>query len=209
MKWTVTVSDPLNQTVLAEFENGARTSDGQIAIRRFDPPTVVPPGAPRNLNLYVRQDLAQIPPRAIIQLAFDDTPVFWGPVIISPPLNSPGAGPADEDRDSLERITVAGGEQLLRDSIVGPRLLDSPALEELGSADVAAIAHELCSLYAHPALIVDEVNFPATGGVLDIFYKPESTLFDALTDLAGTVPGSVAWVDALGEIHLEGEGGES
>lgn len=203
----MTVSDPLNESVLMEFENGARTSDGAIAIRGFDPPIVVPPGASKNLNLYVRQDLAQIPPRAIVQLAFDDTPVFWGPAIITPALVSPGAGPADADRDSLERVTVAGGEQLLRDSIIGPRLLDGAALEELGSADVAAIAFELCRLYAHPALVVDELNFPPTGGILSIFYKPESTLFDALTELAETVPGAVAWVDAAGEVHFEGEGG--
>lgn len=204
MKWTVTVSDALNGSVQATFVNGARTSDDAIAIRKFDPPTVTPPGTSKNLNLYVRQDLAQIPPRGIIQLSLDDTPVFWGPAILVPPLSSPGAGPADRDRDSLERVTVLGGEQLLKDSIVGPRLLDGPALEALGSADVAVIAHELCRLYAHAALTVEEENFPETGAVLTIFYRPTDTLDACLKVLAETVPGGASyWVDASGAIHFE------
>ena len=201
MRWTVTVSDG----VISTFENGARTSDGAIALRRFDPPTVVPPGTSKNWNLYARQDLALITPRDIVQLSLDGTPVFWGPVMLCPHVTAKGAGPADRDRDALERVTSAGGEQLLKDSIVGPRLLDGPALEDLGSADVAAIAHELCRLYAHPALTVAEENFPATGGVLDIFYKPEATLYDALKELAETVTGAAFWVDATGAIHFEVE----
>lgn len=210
MSWTVTVSDPLNTTVLATVENGIRTDTGMVCIRRFDPPTVTPPGTGKVLNLYVKQSALQVPPRGIVQLAIDDAPVFWGPVVTCPPLNSPGAGPFDKDRDALERVTVLGGEQLLKDSVVGPRLLDGPALEALGSNDVAAIAHELCRLYAHAALTVDEGNFPATGGVLSLFYKPESTLADALKELSETVPGGADWwVDAEGAIHFEArpEGG--
>lgn len=205
MNWTVTVSDPLNASVLATFVNGARTSDGAIALRKFDPPTVTPPGTSKNLNLYARQDLAQIPPRGIVQLSLDDNAVFWGPVVIAPHVTARGAGPADRDRDALERVTVAGGEQLLKDSIVGPRLLDGPALEALGSNDVAAIAHEFCRLYAHPALTVDEANFPATGGVLSLYYRPTSTLEEVLQELVETVPGAAFWVDAEGSIHFEAE----
>src|SRR5690606_28257470 len=156
MKWTVTVSDPLNTTVLATVVNGVHTGTGEVCIRNFDPPTVNPPGTSKVLNLYVKQSVLEVPPRAIVQLALDDTPVFWGPVVTSPPITAPGAGPYDQDRDALERVTVVGGEKLLEDSVIGPRLLDGPALEALGSADPAIIAFELCSLYAHPALTVDE-----------------------------------------------------
>lgn len=197
----MTVSDPLNSSVLVEFENGARIPDGAIALRRFDPATVVPPGTSKNLNLYARQDMALIPPRAIIQLALDGHPVFWGPAIITPPLTAPGAGPADTDRDALERVTVAGGEQLLRESVIGPRLYTT-------NTDVAEIALELCQLYAHPALTVDAGNFPLSGAVLNVFYSPEKDLLTALQELAESVPGGAdAWVDATGAIRFEAIGG--
>lgn len=201
MRWVVRVWNAIGSTLLTEFENGARTTDGEIVLRGFDPATVTPPGASKNLNLYARQDRALIPPRAIVQLVLDGTPVFWGPAIIVPPDASRGAGPFDRDRDSLERITVTGGEQLLRDSVVGPRLF-------AGDTDVATIAYELCSLYAHPALTVDALNFPATGGVLSIYYSPEKDLWTALAELAETVPGGAdAWVDADGAVRFEARGG--
>ena len=194
------VSNAVNSALLVEFVNGARVPDGEGALRGFDPPVVTPPGSSKTLNVFARQDRALIPPRAIIQFVLDGTPVFWGPAIIVPPLASPGAGPADSDRDSLERITVAGGEQLLRNSVVGPRLFD-------GVSDVAAIAFELCSLYAHPALTVDVANFPATGAVLSVYYSPEKDLLAALTELAETVPGGAdAWVDAAGAVHFAARG---
>lgn len=208
MKWTVTVSDPLNSTVLATVVNGIHTGTGEVCIRNFDPPTVTPPGTGKALNLYVKQSALQVPPRAIVQLSLDDTPVFWGPVVTSPPITAPGAGPYDEDRDALERVTVVGGEKLLEDSIIGPRLLDGPALEALGSADPAVIAYELCRLYAHPALTVLEENFVLTGGVWTIFYKPETPLSDGLqNELVPSVPGAVAWVDATGAVHFQANGG--
>lgn len=208
--WTVTVSDPLNGTVLATVENGVHTGTGEVCIRSFDPPVVTPPGRGKSLNLFVKQTALQVPPRAIVQLALDEEPVFWGPVVTSPPITAPGAGPFDKDRDALERVTVLGGEKLCEDSVVRARVLDGPALEDLGSADVATIAHELCRLYAHAALTVDEANFPATGAVLKLFYKPEATLAAALDELAETVTGGADWwVDAEGAIHFEArpEGG--
>lgn len=208
MSWTVTVSDPLYTTVLATVVNGIHAGTGEVCIRRFDPPVVTPPGMGKVLNLYVKQSVLEIPPRAIIQFSLDDTPVFWGPAVIVPPAGAPGAGPFDKDRDALERVTVLGGEQLLKDSVVGPRLLDGPALEALGSTDPAAIAHELCRLYAHPALTVDEGNFVPTGGALSIFYRPQDTLESCLKVLAETVPGGADWwVDATGAVHFQAIGG--
>lgn len=208
--YTVTISDPLNSGVLATVENGVDTATGEVVIRGFDPPVVTPPGKGESLNLYVHQALLAVPPRAIIQFAIDGTPVFWGPAVIVPPTGAKGAGPRDTDRDAIERVTALGGHRLLQDSIVGARLLDRVALIELGSADVATIAHELCRLYAHPALTVDAMNFPATGAVLSIFYRPTSVLFDSLQVLAETVPGgAVHWVDPSGAVHFEVQNGGS
>lgn len=200
----MTVSDALNAGVLVSTENGIRTDNGVVAIRGFDPPVIVPPGTGKVLNLYVRQDRISVPPRGIIQFSMDSTPVFWGPVVTCPPSTSPGAGPFDQDRDALERVSVVGGEQLLRDSIVGPRLLDRLAMIAIGSIDVSAYALELCELYAHPALTVDESNFPATGTSIYIFYRPYGTLFDALERLTQLVTGGAEyWVDATGAIHFQ------
>lgn len=204
MTWTVTVSDPLNDSVLVTCVNGVRADNQAVAIRGFDPPVIVPPGIGKVLNLYVRQDLISVPPRGIIQFSMDSTPVFWGPVVTCPPPDSPGAGPYDDDRDALERVSVVGGEQLLRDCIVGPRLLDRMAMITIGSIDVAAYAHELCDLYAHPALTVDIANFPDTDTDIDIFYRPEGTLYDALQKLTELVAGGADfWVDATGAVHFE------
>lgn len=208
--WTATISNPLNSSVLATVENGVDTATGLVAIRGFDPPVVTPPGQGESLNLYVHQAILQVPPRAIIQFSIDATPIFWGPAVIVPPTGAKGAGPRDADRDAIERVTVVGGALLLRESIVGPRLLDEEALAELGSSDPSAIAHELCSLYAHPALTVDALNFPATGAALSIWYRPTDTLKGNLQGLADTVPGGAnSWVDASGNVHFEGLSGGS
>lgn len=202
--WTVTISDALNDSVLATVENGRDASTGEVVMRGFDPAIVTPPGSGKSLNLYVKQRALEVPSRAIVQLSLDGTPVFWGPAVIVPAADSPGAGPRDSDRDALERVTVLGGEQLLQDSICGPRLFDRESLSALGSNDVSTVALELCELYAHPALTVEEENFPATGAVLDIYYSPEATLVDALTELAESVPGGAAfWVDASGAVYFE------
>ena len=195
MSWTVVVRDAMNTTTLATAVNGL--IGDTVALRGFDPPIVTPPGSGRVLNLYARQDELAVPPRGIIQFLMDSTPVFWGPSVVVPPPSTPGAGPFDADRDALERITVLGGEQLLKDSVIGPRVFE-------GETDVAAIAHELCDLYAHAALVIDEANFPAIGAVLSVYYAPEKTLYDALRDLTETVPGGAAfWVDAEGAVRFE------
>ena len=195
MSWTVIVRDAMNTTTLATAVNGLIGTT--VALRGFDPPIVTPPGSGRVLNLYARQDELDVPPRGIIQFLMGSTPVFWGPSVVVPSATSPGAGPFDTDRDALERITVLGGEQLLKDSVIGPRLFEEVT-------DVAAIAFALCDLYAHPALDIDEANFPSVGAVLSVYYAPEKTLFDALQGLAETVPGGAAfWVDAEGAVHFE------
>ena len=191
------VRNPMNTATIATAVNGL--VGDTVALRGFDPPIVTPPGSGRVLNLYARQDTLNVPPRGIIQFLMGETPVFWGPAVVVPSASSPGAGPFDRDRDALERITVLGGEQLLKDTVLGPRFFED-------QADVAAIALELCELYAHPALTIAAGNFVTTGSVLGVFYAPEKTLYDALNELAATVPGgATCWVDAAGAVRFQAD----
>ena len=205
MSWTVRVYDPTGSTLLTEAVNGVLTdqgslaNEGEVALRGFDAPVVIPPGSGKVLNLYVKQSALQVPARGIIQFLIDAEPVFWGPAVVVPPVTTPGAGPFDEDRDALERVTVLGGEQLLKDRVLGPRLIED-------ATDVSAIAFDLCGLYAHSALTIAEDNFPDTTAVLTVFYAPEKRLFDALADLTETVPGGASfWVDATGAVHFQAD----
>lgn len=143
-------------------------------------------GVTNSITARARQDLLEAPTRGLLRYAVDGTAVAAGVIVTSPPTTSPGSGPADRDADALDRITAVGLEQLARESIIGPRLFE-------GDTDVADIALELCSLYAHPALVVDAANFPATGFQLGLFYKPEATLADVLEQLCQTVPGGARW----------------
>ena len=197
--WTVVIRDPTNATTLATVTNGSIIVDGvrEPVIRSFDPPIVTPPGSGRVLNLFVKQSALAIPPRAIIQFLIDGEPVFWGPATIVPPADAPGAGPFDTDRDALERVTVMGGEQLLRDSVCGPRLFEL-------QTDVATIALVYCQRYGHPALTAEAINFAEVGALMNVYYRPEGTLYDTLQQLVGLVPGGAAcWVDAEGVMHFE------
>ncbi len=160
---------------------------------------VDPPGDCVSMTLRGRPDQLTIPVRGIVQYSEDGNDLFWGPAVVLPSEDSLGAGPADSDADSLERYTFAGGRQLVQDSVVIAYLLIDTA------TDVASIAEELCTRYAHPALTVATANFPATSQQLATFYKPECQLSDALDELAKTVSaGAKWWVDASGAIHFEG-----
>lgn len=175
-------------------------------------------GRTNSINIRARNDLLHAPPRGVIEykawndrpLTFQGQPVTFqdarvkvqdnyqplaaGVIVTSPPVTSPGSGPADRDADALDRITAVGLEQLLRDRIVGTILWQ-------GDFDVATIALQLCQAHAHPALVVNPNNFPATGYRLGKFYTPEKTLADALDDLATAVPTSARWyVNAHREI---------
>jgi hypothetical protein len=197
--WTVIVRDPTNSVTLATVTNGAMLVDGvrQPVIRSFDPPIVTPPGSGRVLNLFVKQSALAIPPRAIIQFLIDGEPVFWGPAVIVPPAGAPGAGPFDRDRDAIERVTVMGGEQLWRDSVCGPRYFD---LEE----DVSTLALVYVQRYGHPAITAEPITFPPTGALMNVYYRPESNLYDTLQRLVELVPGgATCWVDAEGVAHFQ------
>lgn len=175
-------------------------------------------GRTNSINIRARNDLLHAPPRGVIEykawndrpLTFQGQPVTFqdarvkvqdnyqplaaGVIVTSPPVTSPGSGPADRDADALDRITAEGLERLLRESIVGARLWT-------GDLDVATIAYQLCQEFTHPALIVSPANFPPTGYKLGLFYTPEKTVEGALNDLITTLPsGGRAVVNAKREI---------
>jgi len=166
-----------------------------------------PPGKCVTMTLKGLQTSLSIPVRGILQYSEDGVDLFWGPVVVLPSPDSKGSGPADSDSDSLDRFTIAGGDQLVKDSVVEGYLFIAETDILLGATaekDVATIAYELCGRYAHPALTVDIANFPDTGGMLSAFYKPECQLSDALDELAKTVAtGAKWWVDATGAVHFE------
>lgn len=166
-------------------------------------------GRTNSITLRARNDLLQAPPRAVIQYkAWNDQPITYqgrpvtfegrrvkvqdnyeplaaGVIVTSPPLTSPGSGPADRDADALDRITAEGLERLLRERIIGTSIW--------GDTDVATIAYMVCQAHAHPALVVAAKNFPATGHHLGVFYVPEKTLADALDGLIATLPNGGRW----------------
>lgn len=192
MSWTLNVLTPLGVPISTVTQ---ATSPNPV----MDSVEVIVDagGATNQITARVKQALVGIMPRCIVQVAVDDVPVGAGVIVTCPVASSPGSGPADRDADALDRITAVGLEQLLKESVIGPRLF-------AGDHEVAAIAFELCTLYAHPALVVDEANFPSTGHSLGIYYAPEKTLFDALTELCDTAPGGARfWVDAQRAVHFE------
>lgn len=191
MSWTLSISSPTGVplTAITDQTSPNPVMGGIEAV-------VDAGGITNQITLRVRQDLIQIPPRGILLYDSDFLPLAAGVVVTCPPLASPGSGPADRDPDALDRVTAVGLEQLLRDRVIGPRLFDA-------DMDVADIALELCNLYAHPVLDVTAGNFPATGHILGVYYAPEKTLWDALTQLAETVPGGArVWVDAFKAVHF-------
>lgn len=195
MSWTLVIADPSGTTV-------------QTITDTDSPP--ITEGAPscevsgrgdcQSLTFRGLASSLSVEPRSIVSYEEDGNPLFWGPTLVLPSPESQGAGPADSDSDSLNRHSVAGGRQLVKDSLVLAYYLEGV------TTDVAAIALEICSRYAHPALTVDAANFPDVGENLDTFYEPERKLSDALDDLAKTVAvGAIWYVDALGAIHFEAE----
>lgn len=199
MAWELKVYTPMGSLVkTVTNETSPNPIDGSVKV------VVDAGGRVNQMELTARQDLLQAAPRSILRYAEDNQAIGAGLVVTCPPTTSVGAGPAEDDADALQGIKCVGLEQLLRESIVGPRLLNRQSLFALGSRDVAVIAYDLCGLYAHPALVVSEENFPGTGYDLSIFYKPEATLLDVLEELASTVPGGVnIWVDADLALHFE------
>lgn len=137
------------------------------------------------LRFNAKQSLVGIEPRQVVRYkaAPGSVAVAAGVVVTCPPTDSPGAGPADGDDDALQRISCVGLEQLLRESIVGP----DAVWDE--NVDVSTIAYTICNDYAHPALVIDQDNFPNAGFQVGSWYAPYSTLLDALEGLLRQVPG--------------------
>lgn len=218
MPWQLTVRDPTGQTLKATVTDQT-TPNPVMAVEAV----VDGVGSTSSLNLRARNDLLGAAPRDVatyeawtnwrltlagasvtlngmhVTVRDNYGPLAAGVIVTCPPTTVPGAGPADNDADALERITAEGLERLLRERIVKPRAWTDE--------DVATIAYQLCSAFTHPALTVDPANFPATGFILGLFYTPEMTVADALDDLAETLPtGGRWWVNANREVVFKAGG---
>lgn len=191
MPWELRLHDTLGTFIKSVTSS---TTPLQV-IGGFDA-LVAPSGDCQELTFGGRNDLLHIPSRGIVQYLQNGIPIFWGPTILSPALDSPGAGPADPEPDNLERFVVAGGAQLVRDSLVGPLLIE----EEL---DVAQVAYRFCLQYAHPALIVNQANFPKTNNTSNLYGYPYAQLDYVLEQLAKSVPGCVWGVNAQGAVFMK------
>ena len=191
MSWELRIHD-----ALGVYQRSVTDETKPVSVEGAVSARVAPPGGCVEMAFRGRNDLLQLGPRFIVQYIEDGVPLFWGPVTVLPPLDSPGAGPADAEGEDLERFVVEGGRKLVEGSVVGPKLFDEPK-------DVSSIALTWCQLYAHPALTILPTNFPASGGLLNVAYAPEKALDVALNELAETVPGRGWWVDAVGAVHFK------
>ena len=190
MSWELRIHD-----ALGVYQRSVTNLTEPVSIEGAVSCKVAPGGGCLEMTFAGRNDLLLLGPRRVVQYLEDAVPLFWGPVTVCPPLDSPGAGPGDAEGEDLGRFVVEGGRKLLEGSVVGPKLFDEPK-------DVSSIALTWCQLYAHPALTILPTNFPASGGLLNVAYAPEKSLDVALTELAETVPGRGWWVDAVGAVHF-------
>lgn len=161
---------------------------------------VDPPGDCIQMDLMVgAPKTLAIKPRDIVRYLEDDQALFAGVVVTCPGPDSQGAGPADDDSDALQRVTILGGRTLLADSTCGPLFVTE-------ETDIATIAYKFCDKYANSSLGVDSDNFPATSVTVPTWYAPYRQLSDLLDDLAQRVTGGASWwVDAALQVHFKAD----
>jgi hypothetical protein len=135
----------------------------------------------------------------IIQYLEDGVPLFWGPVEQCPELDSPGAGPDDENEDELNLFVALGGEKLLEDSVAKWGFLDK-WLQGV-TPTFSQVAYEMCLRYKHPALKLTAGNFEAGGGDVKYAYKPFKDLKQAMNEFADAA-NYIYFVDPTGQIHF-------
>lgn len=205
MPWQLTVRDPTGQTLKATVTDQT-TPNPVMAVEAV----VDGVGSTSSLNLRARNDLLGAAPRDVItyeawtnwrltiagasvtlngmHVTVRDNygPLAAGVIVTCPPTTVPGAGPADNDADALERITAVGLEHLLRERVLPPQRFT-------GEMDVAEVAYEVCTVAGLSPIIVDAKNFHPTGHILGGYYAPEKPVFDALDELAALVPGGATW----------------
>lgn len=196
MSWSLLVATPPGPLTYREFN--ALTSP-PVTIEH---PTmqVTPPGDCVQMDVHVgAPKTLAVKPRDIIRYSENGTALFAGVVVTCPSPDSEGAGPADNDADALQRITVLGGRALVEDSTCGPLFISE-------ETDVATVAYQYCDAYANTALGVDSDNFPATSVTIPTCYAPYRQLSDLLDDLTKAVTGGASWwVDADLQIHFKAD----
>jgi hypothetical protein len=192
--WELRIFDPLG-TPKKTITDGVDPISGVVAMEGIESCKVAPSGDCLEMAFRGRNDRLGIDSRDIVQYVENGNELFWGPVLIHPHTDTPGAGPQDENPDWLERFVVAGGRKLLEDSVVGLKIFEE-------ETDTATLLFLLAELYAHEAITVDAANFPITGRLPNLIARPYSQLadtFDVLSEAAG-----VRWgVNALGAVFIK------
>lgn len=125
--------------------------------------------------------LVDIPPRAIVQLLIDGTPVWYGVAVRT--------WPKRETR--VQRYTALGGRHLLRAKYFA-KIWSS-------GGDTGTIAGEIIANYRHPSLQAASVS--ASGYSLTYLSVPGVDVATVLDRLAQVTPGTTWGVDASGTIY--------
>lgn len=184
MGWTLRVYTPtggphVSGTLVAEYTES--NPGGIVGGFRW---SRAPHGDCLQMEFAAVPKLVDIPPRAIIHFLVDGQSAFYGFVARAWPSDDGGA----------RSYLVMGASQLLRYRVV--------QASYTSTTDTGAIARDLISQYAHPAVRYDPSLVPDTGYTLSSLKAPWVDLHQVLTDLASATPG-VSWgVDADGRIYF-------
>jgi hypothetical protein len=191
--WTLTVYDPTGSDVLDTVSSNDSVAriDGGFSI------SMKPTGDCVSMTFSGRNDLLNIPPRAIVRFVADGHALFWGVIVRNPNLLSRGSGPADTGSASdLEDFVAEGGRSWLAARRVGPRYIEE-------GTDIGELFREYLTLYGPSALSGDLSQIADTGMVLTLYYKPESLLNVVFDELVSAIPGWEWGVDAQGRVFLK------
>lgn len=198
MSWTLRVYDPLNTTLKATVVDGVLSGVAAIA---GAPTANVQPYDDEvdclSMTFTGRNDRLQIGPLDIVQYLIDSNEVFWGPVVVLPVADSPGAGPADQQPGDLRNFEAAGGKWLLERTYLRNRIFDLEA--DVSVALLAALIDR------HVALLAPGGNFPVTGLTPNLIASPYKDLWTLCQELAQSVPGGRVGVNAKGEVWFRGD----
>ncbi len=174
MGWTLRIYTPtggphVSGSLIAEYtENSPGGIVGGFRWSR------APHGDCLQMEFAAVPKLVDIPPRAIVHFLVDGQSAFYGFVARAWPSDDGGA----------RSYLVMGASQLLRYRVV--------QASYTSTTDTGAIARDLISQYAHPAVRYDPSLVPDTGYTLSSLEAPWVDLHQVLNDLAAATPG-VSW----------------
>lgn len=139
---------------------------------------------------------AQIETDDCVQVWRDGHPVIAALVSEAPDLTSRGAGLRSNEVQTLEGIALKDPMELINKSLTA----DYRYYDDI---DLARIAYELCARNPdfHPALVLDESNFPNLGTIIGGFEgQPGGSLGEVLRQIASRVSGVEVYISPQWEL---------